>query len=893
MKKRRILTLILALILIVSVCGTSVFAESTGDTVTQAESPVVTDMAQVLARIGILELKESYDSNGTVLRADFLTMLLKAIGVEPDMSAERRQIFFDVATDAEIAPMLQTAYELGIIKGRADGRFCPELPITSVEALVMVTRAAGCESIALEEGGYYAGYLVCGKKFGFTEHLAVNDVNSMKNAEAEQMIYNLLCAKTIHITSNGLLLNKNASLLQDLYHITEARGIVDATSVSDIYGAGGCEKGKISINNTLYEIDMEFDGQFLGENVVFYYQTSKKSEEKTIIYLYPEDTETLEVAIENVVSLLPGALKYYNENETLKEISLTADVVTLENGVKVSVPEQGYTLPKYGSIKLIKAEGSKVSMVIMISSKQYGIVKNVNEETLYLESKTSFMFDTGLYETVVVKDGEGNNLSLSEIPRQSLVEVYAAKDKSRIEIVVLNQSKAVTIHKLHEVKKEYPYYKFEDADGTAYRTIRDFKNFYKENKIEVGDTYTALLDSSGYIAAFVRRAGQYRYGYIHKSAEKSGTFDTSAVIRMYTDQGVFEELALADKVENLATNSMVLAKDMLALCTEGQVVKYGVNSKNEISVIDFASTDAKTEGFRKVGTLPEGTSSETVRYRKDTKLFGGVFALGNNTVIFEIPEDSNDEEHFFVLKPEEIVNEGYYPNAQGYADNNSLIANVIVLRSNPQVGRDSARMLITSVAKVYNPESKQQENALIGLVDGKEKTIEVANKDILTCIVKESATAEEQQLTVDAGDVIRFALNHEGKISQIYIAFDYSTRKVYGQRVSGTNYQLANGDMEQPWGKDAIHAYGSITRIQDNMYLRFQWDGATEEKEYAYPVLEGSTYIYIYDSAKRESERAKIATINDIVTLEDNPLITDKAVILTRLGSIPMVVIYK
>ena len=77
------------------------------------------------------------------------------------------------------------------------------------------------------------------------------------------------------------------------------------------------------------------------------------------------------------------------------------------------------------------------------------------------------------------------------------------------------------------------------------------------------------------------------------------------------------------------------------------------------------------------------------------------------------------------------------------------------------------------------------------------------------------------------------------------------------------------------------------------MNLRFQWDGATEEKEYAYPVLEGSTYIYIYDSAKRESDRAKIATINDIVTLEDNPLSTDKAVILTRLGSIPMVVIYK
>lgn len=904
MKMRRILALLLALMLAI-IGAVPVFAQESEKVLAASEAVETSEIEELLKRLDILTISDGYASDAVVLRGDFLVMLLKAIGVEAVLTDENRKIFFDVEPDAEIAPVLQIAYNLGIIKGMTDGRFCPEEPITSVEALVMTVRAAGCESIAMEEGGYYTGYLICGKKLGFTDYLLISPDEQMTNREAEQMIFNLLNAKLVIKTSNAdgdsIALDRNTSLLKDLYHMVKAEGIVDTNSFASLYGAERCERGKISVNNILYDIDMEYDGRFIGERVVFYYQQFQDGRRDKIIYMYSENAGVYEMPVEDVVSLIPGELIYYDADGKVKQISLRPDAVTLENGIKMSVPEQGYVLPQYGKVKIIKSEADSAASMVVISSVELGVVKSVNGDVVYLDAKNAFYYDIGLYENVSVKDVAGNELTLADIPKQSLAEIQASADKEWMEIVISARTETITVENVREIGGTYPYYELTNADGIKYKTIRDFKNFYHDNKVTVGATYTALFDTSGAVAAFITRAEQYRYGYLYKSTEKSDMFSPKVMLKLYTDAGMFEEHSFADKVKNLSTDTFTTGKALFPLCSEGQVIKYALNSNGEIAAVAFAGDETENEKFRRAGTTPVDNYSEITRYYKETKLFGGLFALGTDTVIFSIPLDKSREDSYHILKPDDIVNQGYYPGAQGYIDGDSAIAKAVVLNDAPRVGRDSARMLVISVAQIYNAETEEQETALIGLVDGKEKTLALASDDVLDCKVRETGMAPDQTIQIDEGDIIRYDLDVNGKVSQILVAFDYSTHTPYGQRkisadaATGTSYlyQVAYGDMDLTWGQDAMHAYGTVTKIQDNTYLRFRWEGAEKEKEYAYPVVSGQTYIYEYDASRKKGSKVRTVTVNDIITLEDNPAVTDKIAMLTRMNAVSMLVIYK
>ena len=212
MKANRFLALLLVLTLGLSAF---VFAQETETSVTEIAAP--SEIAELLERLDIIELTDTYNPDANISRVDYLEMVISAIGIDPVIIEEDRQIFFDVAADADIAPLIQTAFNLGIIKGNSDGRFCADDPITSVEALVMTIRAAGYEEVAMAEGGYYYGYVVCGDRFEITEHISVSAEDQMSYGTAAQMIYNLLNAKVVNITGDGIMPDKDATLLRDGY----------------------------------------------------------------------------------------------------------------------------------------------------------------------------------------------------------------------------------------------------------------------------------------------------------------------------------------------------------------------------------------------------------------------------------------------------------------------------------------------------------------------------------------------------------------------------------------------------------------------------------------------------------------------------------------------------
>jgi hypothetical protein len=83
----------------------------------------------------------AFDPSGTCTRAMFVTILGRAAGVsQEDYSAD--ELFKDVPAGKWYSAYANWASETGIVRGRSEGYFCPDEPITRQEMVTMLARFA-------------------------------------------------------------------------------------------------------------------------------------------------------------------------------------------------------------------------------------------------------------------------------------------------------------------------------------------------------------------------------------------------------------------------------------------------------------------------------------------------------------------------------------------------------------------------------------------------------------------------------------------------------------------------------------------------------------------------------------------------------------------------------
>ncbi len=113
-----------------------------------------------LYRKGVVEGKTSdcFDPDGTLTRAEFLAMLMRAADIEPERN-EGNDAFADVSPNHWAYAYVYRAREMGILTPEEypEG-FGPDIPITRLEMCIMATRALGLEHEALSNAGVELGF---------------------------------------------------------------------------------------------------------------------------------------------------------------------------------------------------------------------------------------------------------------------------------------------------------------------------------------------------------------------------------------------------------------------------------------------------------------------------------------------------------------------------------------------------------------------------------------------------------------------------------------------------------------------------------------------------------------------------------------------------------------
>ena len=125
-------------------------AEQGGSLYRMGSVPFFTDITahpdrsaiEALAKQGVINGigDGTFDPDATMTRAQFCTIVVKALGLTPTETAD----FSDVPAGTWFAPYVGAAFRAGIVNGVGGGRFAPNGTITRQEAATMIARAAKC-----------------------------------------------------------------------------------------------------------------------------------------------------------------------------------------------------------------------------------------------------------------------------------------------------------------------------------------------------------------------------------------------------------------------------------------------------------------------------------------------------------------------------------------------------------------------------------------------------------------------------------------------------------------------------------------------------------------------------------------------------------------------------
>jgi hypothetical protein len=186
MKRQRILALVSALCLVLSMSGAGALA---------ADSGAKQEAVRVL---GIMagDSTGSMNLSANVTRAEFVTMMAAASAYRDTVgSGSGVSLFRDVKSDHWASAYIKLAVEQGWMSGYVDGSFRPERTITLEEACTALLRLLGYDSGSLA-GSFPTAQLSKAGAIGLLDDVAAVQGQTLTRQHCVDLFYNLLVAQT-------------------------------------------------------------------------------------------------------------------------------------------------------------------------------------------------------------------------------------------------------------------------------------------------------------------------------------------------------------------------------------------------------------------------------------------------------------------------------------------------------------------------------------------------------------------------------------------------------------------------------------------------------------------------------------------------------------------------
>lgn len=766
---------------------------------------------ELLEALGIYQppgySEESYQE--LVTRAEFVSAVMHMAYLDVIEGEVKGANFSDVDEDNFYYKDILAAKNTGLISGMSYDRFMPDDTIKTVHAIGIIKKVLGYESA--NDSTVMAKGLADGVDV-VSEDMTVGNVI--------KLLYNALeIDKMCYVSDGEWQIVKDETILKVNLEVDTVRGIVTANQYTSLYSANGTGRGNvISIDSVDFDCgEYDLDG-YLGCEIEVYYKDTYDSERPEIVYVDKIGCESVLFDADDIISYANNTytvrIPDKSRNKTYK---IEADAAIIYN--EVAVKNLNYMKPLYGDVELIDNDSDGRYDVVKINSYAAYFVRNVNTRDygVYLDGQ-ELRFDE---DTIVTVDGKES--LFSAITPQSVILVRESVNTSGEKYTGIDVC-TTTIEGLPEGVDEDTVI----ISGTEYKI-----NTMLGVAPSVNDEGTFYLDSRGRITYFISKIiGSERYGILLRAV--CGEFENFVTI--FTEDSQKTQYTVAEKatLDGEKKTSEVLCT---LLNSRYELIRYKVNSKNEVTMIDTVDDGGNLEKVEADGKLVYASRSEA--FATTGNKGAPKFFVDGTTKVFIRGADSRDEEQLQATTISGLVNQSTYA-VTGYDMGEGCVCNAILIdKKDNEQGSIYRYWLLSYISKITKTVNSDDEPIYvlkgIYVESGKATEIEYTIDPEKFPNADKIQSGDIMQITAEGGEVkvLRYVYAKNGTIPQGFLEGE-----VYLTKSMGRSAGSYDDTMCLVLGK-SINCDGNVIELEYNLGT---------QKETGLFKISGGAYLEYEDS---------------------------------------------
>lgn len=654
---KRIIALVMVAMMLVAACALNTFA-SEG-----------VDYNEAAKNLGAIKIMKG-DTNGNLMLDQGVTRYQAALffvqaltgetEVEKWNADKQSAVFGDVP---EYGTAIDYANGIGLIRGRGDGTYGYNDPITYQDMLVLAVRALGYET---DKMAYPSGYMVAAKKLGLTEKLAsgIANTQALTRGETAQIIWNMLgidIAVTDPLTnkilypkeessSDGILGGtvKRTNLLQE---VGFSRGVIEGVIKEYNKAERSDEISTVVLDNDLEIAASELGitartnpSTFLGLPVTLYvdcaadqfenlYSVIEEESEASIIFADTLDfTNVVNIGEQTNIKVIErenGEIRVTLGEDTFGE-KYVIEIYTLD-------ADDGWVIDRSGEFyDNFMYEDGEFTGANSYGEVDYAVVADENEET-YKVLVLYKPYEFGQYFTRTIRYqptvSDESFITIGKYNGGASAPVNFAGDNSYFVETLLGSGKSV-------MNGSDAITSLSKRDGEAARDAR-----LSGESVRSGDFIFYYYNALDNVLTIGYNCGALRSGTLTSKSDKAQTVKIDGVTYTYEIPGAFtfpagEELPVYNgtTITNTYLSAMVSGeKNAQYVAVDGNVLylQFPLNTPNYRAKHNYIITTTKAEVMAELLKMDEDDYAKKIA---DTE---GIYVSDNGNITVAVLNTTN------------------------------------------------------------------------------------------------------------------------------------------------------------------------------------------------------------------------------------------------------------
>lgn len=838
---------------------------------------------ETIERIKSLNIMAGYEDGSfgedkELTRAEFAAVIVRLLRADSSIYESAEQKYSDVGTDHWAKNDITLVTETGYMQGYGNGSFGPEDNVTYNQTIIVLIRLLGYEGFVVSDNpGDVSGYIEQANQIGLLKNANYEGDEPINRGDLAMLLSNALDTRLMVISNRGEYEISEYTLL-DRYMRDgeELEGVVWETSDIYLVENNDLRDGEVIIDGVRYNSGDSNIEQYVGMNVHFFVQDIGNGE-YVIQGVYPDaKNEIMELSGKDVVDYSNYHLIYRDEKDRERSLNVSSAQIICNGGTYYGSPEELLLSPNT-NIRVI--DNNDDGGIDYIFAEQYEIAQiarnNTDTGTIYLRESLkngsrSIEYTDDLIEYDFV-NLSGEQVAPEDINEEdSWIEIYERPDGGLMKIIALDDAKTGYVEMIDNGEGVVT------IDGTEYIIAEDHAGFFvPPATITAGENYEFCTDSSNRIIYMetAREISTNRYGYVYgvydMSLENTGSnvmikLVNGTTIENYEendkyyihgkDRQEIEKFDLADKV-NIDGTSYDNSEDIVRVLSSnfldfeigdkniGNVIKYQINSENEINKIEIL--------------MPYGRGASRTLNAEQMVLGGDdtPFGMNEDTVVFFIPRSGMDEDISCDMRfgADSYNSVGYELDDEEYTVSCAVIESPLSVYDNSDFSETEGTKVVQAVSETID-----ENGDIVYRISGYDDT------EIFNCTTRGDISAvNEVAQSLKQGDVIQFQTDFDGQINRIKKVFSFDDAEGYYHQGAQTANEIIYGIATQ-----ATSNYLGVgsTEFVDQLGIALDELG-NDETVYQFPIKESTAPdIYIW---YRSEKRVMPGEFEDIVSMND------------------------